>query len=174
VKKPNPQHRGLIAGKNIKISPGKIIHRWRFWPQQLARNETRPMGPWRNARRAESILSKLEQLRNCADALAKRTRKRRDEIVVFYPMRYKIAVMQRLRERMLDGSIASHRGLVCSATKRLRGYCVAFLIADVEKHRTPADAYRIVVERGAAHSSLRPRALYGSNVKGTGGKEIHE
>lgn len=132
------------------------VHQWTDWPQQLAMNEV-----WKPDVRHGTECGVLQAALMAAKNLKRRLDSKDEEIVVFYPRRFRDLVSKDLKRLRGSARIAAFRNVMVSATPRLQRACVAFLVKDVEAHRTPADAYFVVgTGRKGAEQHLEPKPLY--------------
>lgn len=150
-----------------KASP---VNRWRKWPQALAINETVMLYPWGN-KTSWKHKTMLDMALECGEKLSERAKVKLEEVVVFYPLERYGTISRRLNRLKTSGEgLGKYKGLTISSTRKLEKACVAFLIKDVEEHRTPADAYYTNYHPGAVRAN--PIPLYDEYENF--GKEVHE
>lgn len=151
------------------------MRRWLKWPQTIALNRRRSL---QGARASHTQgVHVLKVIRACAVDLCGcfDPPLPLSKVVVFYPKRFKDRVNSYASTARKNGD-PQYRGLIVSATTSLKWGCQAFLIEDVKNHRTPADAYFVMLHKTAAkgpEKPIDPNPLY-TKRESKIGKEIHE
>lgn len=144
-------------GPNAR-EPGR---RWRRWPQGLAANQVLPL--FRRGRAKIPGTGYQYTLLNAAKRLSARFTPELplEKIVVFYPRRLYGHISKNLYRTRASAGLDEFKGLIICSNPELRSLCVAFLISDVEAHRTPADAYHVDFRaNGNRRRKIEPVPLY--------------
>ena len=181
VKKGMPQepkrhHRSgyKLRGRTPKPISEQKVKRWLKWPKMIAMHTGRYMGG--RGHLEHSGMTILGILRGCAIDLCEKFNPplKLSDVVVFYPKRFRSEIAESISKN--PKRRVQYRGLTIAPTNRLNKGCRAFVIEDVRNHRTPADAYFVIVERPARRdppTGINPNPIYNADESGTG-KEIHE
>jgi hypothetical protein len=127
-----------------------------------------------NARVHHKDSGYVDKMLLCAKTLAERANVALGDVVVFYPRHLGDHNIWKTIQR--KPSLEKYKGLTICTTTSLRENCMAFLIKDVEAHKTPANAYFVKVKRPRKKDldvKLNPEPVYTAEESNLG-EEIHE
>lgn len=162
-----------MSRSDTRLSQARVVRDWLHWPQGIAPSAwywmRDPLKVQAQKRfRKLDRMSYIMRIVNCAKLLIVQLKDRgptMDEIVVFYPQKYHHLVTDNLRKKHRTAIAA--RGLSICSTPHLRTRCMAFRIADVEQHKTPADPYFVQITASAGRR-IRPAPIYTAEESGIG------